>query len=106
MAGAVDVDGRAVDQQRALGDVGQHVLFVDVAHMIAGRQHGDDDLGVLDRFGRALGLVGPLLDRGCNGGLGEIEGGNMMLRLAQIGGHRATHVAETDEGDLRHGVSP
>jgi hypothetical protein len=25
-----------------------------------------------------------------------------MLRLAEIGGHRATHVAETDEGDFRH----
>ena len=106
MPRALDVDGRAVDQQRALGDVGQHVLLVDLAHMLAGRQHGDDDLGVLHRLGGARGLVGALLDRRRDRGIGEIEGRHVMLRLGEIGGHRAAHVAETDEGDFRHGCPP
>ena len=74
--------------------------------MLAGGQHGDDDLGALDRLGRALGLVGALLDRGRDGCVRQVEGDHLMLRLAEIRGHRATHVAETDEGDLRHGFLP
>ena len=60
---AFDVDGRAVDQQRPLADIGQHVLLVDRAHMLAGRQHGDDDFRVLHGLGSRCGLPGTLVDR-------------------------------------------
>ena len=47
--------------------------------------------------------MGALLDRRGHRGLRQIEGDDVMLRLGEIGGHRAAHVAETDEGDFRHG---
>jgi hypothetical protein len=107
MTGAVDVDGRAVDQQRALGDVGQHVVLVDAAHVATGRQHGDHDLGALYGFGgRRRPSWRTLLDGAAEGRCRQVERRYLMLALDQVGGHRAAHVAKTDEGDLRHVILP
>ena len=48
LLGAFDVDGRAIDDQRALGHRGND-LVPDRQHMLARRQHGDDDIGALHR---------------------------------------------------------
>ena len=67
-ARGLDIDGRAVDQQRA----GIGVLDdaagpeIDLAHLLPGRQHGDHDVGARrrdlrglgDRAARGLELVG------------------------------------------------
>ena len=103
---AVDVDGRAVDQQNALADIRQYVLLVDFAHMLAGRQHRDDDLGALDRFGGGSCLVGPLLDRRGDGRIGQVEGCDVVLGLGEVRGHRAAHVTKTNKGDFRHDFLP
>ena len=99
--GAVDVDRRAVDDQRALA-CGRQEVRPARENMLAGRQHGDDHVGAADgapgggRDGRA----------GCGGGglrrLDEIEAGNRMAGLDQVGDHRGAHVAEADEGDFGH----
>ena len=52
--GALDVDGRAVDDERALGRGGQKVR-VSREHVPAGRQHGDDHVGAGDGLARARG---------------------------------------------------
>ena len=46
-ARGLDVDGRAVDQQRAFVGVLDDAAGaeIDLAHMLAGRQHRDDDVG-------------------------------------------------------------
>ena len=51
-------DGGAVDDQCALGDMGQQPLLLALTekqrfHMLAGGQHADDDLGPLHRRGAA-----------------------------------------------------
>ncbi len=47
LLGAFDVDGRAIDDQRALGHRRDHFV-PDRQHMLARGQHGDDDVGALD----------------------------------------------------------
>ena len=69
-ARGLDVDGRAIDQQRAARRARQHAVRaeIDRAHLLARRQHGDDDLGVLARLGdrgrRHAARRGERLDRG------------------------------------------
>jgi hypothetical protein len=46
-AGALHVDGGAVDQQRRLRRVGQDLLGVDLPDVRSGRQHGDDHLAAV-----------------------------------------------------------
>ena len=50
-ARGLDVDGRTIDQQRAgIGsgdDAGR--VEIDLAHLLASRQHGDDDIGARRR---------------------------------------------------------
>src|SRR5882757_9082363 len=45
-ARAVDIDGGGIDQQRSSTDRRQHAVGaeIDLAHMRARRQHGDDDI--------------------------------------------------------------
>src|SRR5579859_626277 len=102
--GGIDVDGRAVDQQRTGLGRGEDALRVEVgaAHMRAGRQHGDDHLGIGDRLGgRGRGDAaggGEGLDRG----LSHVEAGDLMPGLDQVLRHRAAHVAEADKCNLAH----
>ena len=74
--------------------------------MLAGGQHGDDDVGALHRADRALGdpsAVGlGLIARGRH----QIERDHLVAGLDQIGRHRAAHVAEADECDVCHGPVP
>ncbi len=56
-AGAVDIDRRAVDEERAaLGDGDE--FSPHGAHVLARRQHGDDDIGVGVPHGRDGGRAG------------------------------------------------
>src|SRR5260221_3042724 len=74
--------------------------------MLAGRQHADHESVVIHGLGRAGRLGGALVDRRLDRGIRQVERRNAMLRLAEIGGHRPAHVAETDKGDFRHGSLP
>ena len=100
LARAGDVDGRAVDQQRAGLGVGRDVVLVDRADVLGGGEHGDDDVGVLHRFGGRCGgraaAVDRLLDRFRN----QVEGADLMPRLGEVRRHSAAHVAQADECDL------
>ena len=85
---------------------GRNDVGPDRQHMLAGRQHGDDDLGALHRADRAVGdpsAVGlGLIARGRH----QIERDHLVAGLDQIGRHRAAHVAEADECDACHGPIP
>ena len=71
-------------------------------HMLARRQHRDDDIGALHRGDRTVGdrrAIGlGLVARGAD----QIERHHLVAGLDQIGGHRAAHIAETDECDVCH----
>ncbi len=101
LAGAVDVNGRAVDQKRA--GIDESEQFVpDIEHVSAGRQHGDDAF----RFAHRMCNRARNRDT-CLGGSGarrlrQVEAGHCVASLHQIGRHWAAHVAEPDKGDLRH----
>ena len=101
-----DIDGRAVDEQRALRGLRRDVL-IDRQDMLAGRQHGDDDLGVLDRRD-AVGHDHDAIVRAPFQGSPATRSKpcTAMPGLDQIGGHRVAHIAEADEGDRGHAVSP
>ncbi|MCY1299935.1 hypothetical protein D9M70_494850 [compost metagenome] len=105
LAGAVDVDRRAIDQKRSGIDEAEQFV-PDIEHVGAGRQHGDDAFGTAHR----------LCDRTSNRNAGfrrsvarrfrQVEAADRMPRLHQIGGHRPAHIAEPDKGDLRHVIPP
>ena len=72
--------------------------LVDVADVLAGREHGDHRLGVGHRLGgragaRAAAGLGP-----AQRVLDEIEGAHLVPRLGEVRGHAAAHIAEPDEG--------
>jgi hypothetical protein len=98
---AFDVDGGAIDDQRALPHR-RHDLVPDPEHVLASGQHSDDDFGALHRGNRALGNRGAvglgLIARGRD----EIERDHLMAGLDQIGGHGPAHIAEADECDRCH----
>ncbi len=99
--GAFDVDGRAVDDERAARHGGQEI-GVSRENMLSGGQHGDDDIRARDRLAR----IGRDRHAGAGGGrlrrLDEVETCNRMPRLDEIGGHRPAHVAEAEKRDLGH----
>ena len=70
--------------------------------MLARRQHGDDDIGALDRGYRAVGdgsAVGlGLIARGRH----QVERDHLVAGLDQIGRHRPAHIAEANECDTCH----
>ncbi len=101
LAGAFDVDRRAVDEQRAVLR-GADDLAPDRQNMLAGRQHRDDDVRALHRLGRTFRLDDPARRRRRAQLGGEIEACDRVAGLDEIGGHRAAHVAETDECDGCH----
>jgi hypothetical protein len=101
-AGGVDVDRRAIDQQRVLRRVREHCFQIDIAHVLAGGQHGYDDIGILARIAstrrrRHALLLGAVQRIGA-----EVEGDNLVARFGLIGGHARAHVTKTDECDAGH----
>ena len=90
-AGGLHVDGRAIDEQGAGPGGGDDPALapIDLAHMGARRQHGDDDLARrcrLCRARRSLGAGAPrLLERPGD----RIIGGELMARRNQIDDHGA-----------------
>ena len=101
LLGAFDVDGRAIDDERPLGHRRDHFI-PDREHMLARRQHGDDDFGALDGGNRSLRDISPvrlgLIARGRH----QIERGDLVASLDQIGRHRPAHIAEANKCDICH----
>jgi len=100
IAGAVDIDGRAIDYQSAGIGVDDDFIFIDLADMSAGRQHGDHSLHVLDRlsgiaYRMATRLASP---RQCFAG--QVKGINLMACFCEIGGHPAAHIAKANKSDF------
>ena len=102
------VDGGAVDQQRArigvLDDAGR--AEIDLAHFLARRQHGDDQVGA--RGGRLGGLDAGAAGRHQLGDRGRIDvhALDLVAGLEQVLRHRQTHIAEPDKSYARHGALP
>src|ERR1700733_1885252 len=101
LARALDVDGRAIDEQRVLPRLWRDVVPYR-QHVLAGRQHGDDDIGILKRRLGAACDLHAVLGRGIAQRRYEIESKDVAAGLDEIGGHRPAHVAETDESNSRH----
>ena len=105
-ARGVDVDGRAVDQQRAARRRGQHTAGaeIDVAHMLAGRQHGDDDVGAAARLGYRWRRGAAARRRiAASAAASRSKPRDRVPGLEQVLRHRQAHIAEPDECDRRHG---
>jgi hypothetical protein len=73
--------------------------------MLACRQHGDHHLRILHGIERRIRDRNAIGLRRIALGRDQIEAKNLVSSLDEICGHRATHVAEADECDIRHDVS-
>ena len=96
LAGAGHIDRRAIDEQRALPRP-RHDIVPDRQDVLARRQHGDDDVGVLDGAPGAGDDLDAVSGRGFAQRRYQVEAENVLARLDQVGGHRPAHIAETDE---------
>ena len=71
-----------------------------VAHLAAGRQHGDHDLGVGGELGEACRSRAPRALRKVLRPLrGDVVAHHVVAAAHEIGRHRRAHVAEADEAD-------
>ena len=70
--------------------------------MLAGRQHGDHDLGILHGSRRIGHDDDAIVPCGRQIFRNEVETVHGVAGLDQIGGHRVAHIAKADEGDRRH----
>ena len=72
--------------------------------MLALRQHGHDHFGISQGLGQhAGGFHAGRLGR-LQHIMREVESCDGVAGLDEIGGHRASHIAEADECDPRHDV--
>ena len=102
LLGALDVDGRAVDDQRALRPSTERPsVQTDSTCLPAGSMVMTTSAPFTARHGAVgdpcpvgLGLRARRLD--------QIERGHLVAGLDQIGRHRPAHIAETDECDACH----
>ena len=106
-AGAVDIGGRAVDQQRAGLGVGHDAVIVEIddPQLAPGRQHADDDVVGRRQLHQARRLLGALRHRLGVLGVG-VEHGDLVAGLQQVARHGAAHVADADETDAGHDTPP
>ncbi len=101
---SVHLDGGAVDEERARLGARQDaaVAAIGFQHVLARRQHGDDDVLV----GHGLRRARHDSDAGLGGGIArlvdEVEPADRVARFHQIGRHGQAHVSEPDEADRRH----
>ena len=71
-----------------------------LAHLAAGRQHGDRDIGVRGELGEALrGARRVRLRKALRPFRGKVVGHHVVAAAHEIGGHGRAHIAETDEAD-------
>ena len=103
-AGAVDIDGRAIDNDGAFCRRGEE-FRMSRQHVTSGREHGYDRVGARDGLAGARRNGDARCGRRGLRGIDKIEAGDRMTRLDEIGGHRRAHVAEADECDSGHGSS-
>ena len=100
LARSGDVDGRAIEQDRAFGGVANHIVPIDRFDDPPVGQHRDDGLGGGAGFlGGAEGRA-PRLTRCGERGLAEVEGAHFVASLHKVRSHPAAHVAEADKGDF------
>ena len=97
-----DVDGRGIDEQRAFLRLRRDVL-IDRQHMLACRQHGDDDSASFTAAGGVGHHDDAIVPARPSGSPERGRSPSRVPGLDQIGGHRVAHIAEADEGDGRHG---
>ena len=102
---ALHIDGGGIDQQRPLGNRARDLL-PDRPHMLARRQHGDDDLRPPHAVQRAIGQHKTRRRGRLTRGWRQIKTRHPMARPHKIERHRQAHVAEPDECDCRHSSLP
>ena len=96
------IDRAAVDQRSAGACAGQHAVIaeVDRAHVLRGRQHRDHDRAARGCFTRRAGGRRAGAHRDVHCVRVEVEHRQRVAGFQQVGGHRAAHVAESDECDF------
>ena len=77
-----------------------------LAHVLTGRQHGDDDVGAARRLRRAARRLHAGGRQRLHGTGIDVVADDAMAGLHQVGRHRRAHVAQADEADRRHAQSP
>ena len=100
-ARAFHVDGGGIDQQRArLRGAGD--LLPHCAHMLAGGQHGDDDLRLAHAIKGAVRPFQTARQRRLARARRKIESPHAASRAHEIERHGQAHIAEPDECDSGH----
>src|SRR5699024_2324681 len=101
--GDVRADGGEVDDQRAGLGVGEHAVLPlqHGGHVRGVRHHGDDHVRPGHRLGDRVGGAAAGLDQ-CVVARGAVVAGDGEAHLDEVDGHRGTHDAQSDEGDVGH----
>jgi hypothetical protein len=103
-AGTDGIGRTHVDHDRAGAQIGGEGtalrLQQRLAHLVAGRQHGDHDIGVARHLGEAFSCPTRVRLRKAVRAFGSnVVGHHVVAAAHEIGGHGRTHIAETDEPD-------
>jgi hypothetical protein len=104
LPGGVDVNRGAIDQQRA-GTGALHDperIEIHLAHLLAGRQHGDDHVGARGGDFRCLRARAAGGDEVLHGFIVDVAAFDLVPGLEQVLRHRQTHIAEPNEADACH----
>jgi hypothetical protein len=103
-AGGSRVDGGAIQHGGAAVQLCQQAVVaeVDARHVFARGEHGDHVVHTARRIHRGLRHRGACILQIVAGCLRQVEYGDVVAGFHQVGGHRATHVAQSDKCYCRH----
>ena len=97
---------RVVDVDRAFAHAGEDAVVSERhgAEVVVVADAGEDELGALGRLARRLGPPAAVLGHPFLrlAGAAVVDGEVVPALLRDVAGHRISHHAKPDEGDLRH----
>ena len=104
---AIDINGRAINHQRAFACELKHAARLAVNHpyMFSSWEHGDNHIcaanGCFERFRSPASCRNGFGDSGIR----EVKGANLMPRFNEVSRHAAAHIPKPDKCNFCHGIT-